>query len=539
VPAEAFILDGKDCPENDDPSSCLAENRLHSSFAEAWQACSTTSDCGFIMKFSDGKYYLRRASDPDNNVQSAGMMYTCQAPPNTNQARTCSVPAEAFILDGKDCPENDDPSSCLAENRLHSSFAEAWQACSTTSDCGFIMKYSDGKYYLRRASDPDRNLPSAGMMYTCQVLTPEPTLVPIPAPTPRPTPAPTPAPESSSTPTTAAPNTPATPWWVLAGIIVGVAGSLACIVLAVRQSEHKGDKGKVGMQDERHFRAEEGNLESPQSPMGSRRAATPSGMGLETPKSADDTSAGAYAPSQHRHTVVPPSRWGVTLDQLDALLREVEKRYPDVDPTVYTVVNEIIKPMTEKAGCSYALMLNPNGVDAENFVTHAWGEGFKAFVGDLRKANVSGGFWICFLANPQTWEPSELKALLGVNPFMSPFHAALTEASKVVAVRNSNLNMYTRLWCVFELWAANEKNKEVIVVGPNPESIDPGRTGYNATCFDERDTQMLRQAIDARGKKKRVNMYVGSVMFADSAAEPDPEPVAAPAAAPVESEVPL
>jgi len=287
-------------------------------------------------------------------------------------------------------------------------------------------------------------------------------------------------------------------------------------------AKKRGSKDLTDMQDyERHTQAEEGNIEAVLSAEECSRDApqTATENTFEAHRSkqlASSTRANASscAASQDRHWVVPPSKWCITLDQLGDLWQKVEQRYPDIDPTVYEVVADIIKPMTQEAGCSYALMLNPNGVDVDNFVTHAWGEGFKAFVRELCQANISGGLWVCFVANPQTWEPSELGALLGKNPYMSPFYIALTEATRVVVVRNSNVNMYTRLWCVFELWSAGEKNKLVKVVGPNPRSINPEETGYNATCSNKCDTIMLRQAIAARGAKERVNMYVGSVIFA-------------------------
>jgi len=178
-----------------------------------------------------------------------------------------------------------------------------------------------------------------------------------------------------------------------------------------------------------------------------------------------------------RHRCVPPSRWCVSPEQLFDLLDVIEERYPDEDPNVYRVVDEVIKPMTEEHGCSYALMLNPGGIHVSHFITHAWAEGFKAFTRSLRDASITGGLWICFLANPQTWPSSELAMLLGTNPFMSPFYCALRESDNVIAVRNSNMNMYTRLWCVFELWSAFASGKPIKTTGPNPDQISPADSG--------------------------------------------------------------
>jgi len=181
---------------------------------------------------------------------------------------------------------------------------------------------------------------------------------------------------------------------------------------------------------------------------------------------------------------------------------------------VYAVVREIVKPVTEFSGVSYALSLNPEGLQVRHFVTHAWAEGIKAFAAALRQAHVCGGLWICFLANPQTWEPEALSQLLGSNPYMSPFYAALRESIDVIAVRNTRQDMYTRLWCVFELWAATDLlDKDVLVVGMMPRTVDPDLCGFNATCFKEKDTKMLRSAISAKSSPDEVNAYVGSVIF--------------------------
>jgi len=218
-------------------------------------------------------------------------------------------------------------------------------------------------------------------------------------------------------------------------------------------------------------------------------------------------------PSKSLHYCVPAWRWCITPQQLFGFLDEVAERYPDHDPNAYQVVEEVIKPKTRECECSYALMLNPGGVHAKYFVTHAWAEGIKAFGHAIKQCGVDGGLWICFLANPQTWRPDDLRALLGVNPFMSPFYTALDKAEHVLAVRNANLNMYTRLWCVFELWAAFKSGKPVMTVGDNPDNIDPAATGYNANCSSAEDAEMLRSAIDLHGKRAEVNSYIGQVVF--------------------------
>eukprot|EP00959_Pyramimonas_sp_CCMP1952_P469610 9495237-Pyramimonas_sp.AAC.1 len=55
-----------------------------------------------------------------------------------------------------------------------------------------------------------------------------------------------------------------------------------------------------------------------------------------------------------------------------------------VGPNIYTVIDQLIKPMTRldgpSGGASYALMHHPNGIECEVFITHAWAEGIYEFI---------------------------------------------------------------------------------------------------------------------------------------------------------------
>lgn len=93
-----------------------------------------------------------------------------QAQLETVELDACSAPAESFSLPHKGCPIDNLDSSCVASNQHYSTFAEAWAACGTVSECGLIMRWMDGTFYLRRNSDP--NYPIAGvwsMLYSCVV----------------------------------------------------------------------------------------------------------------------------------------------------------------------------------------------------------------------------------------------------------------------------------------------------------------------------------------------------------------------------------
>ena len=73
-------------------------------------------------------------------------------------------------------------------------------------------------------------------------------------------------------------------------------------------------------------------------------------------------------------------------------------------PSIYAVNEHYIKPVTAAAGkMSWALMMNPDGLDCDLFITHAWQEGVFEFT---QKVLTSWPWrashaWCCMLANPQ------------------------------------------------------------------------------------------------------------------------------------------
>jgi len=161
---------------------------------------------------------------------------------------------------------------------------------------------------------------------------------------------------------------------------------------------------------------------------------------------------------------VHPSKWCVTLDDLEYFEREVMEVFgrpacdvwpadegPDrLGPNIQQVVDRYIKPVTKKqGGMSWALMRNPDGLKCDVFATHCWAEGVYEFVGKVRRNWPRGAkhLWACFLANPQN---GNLASLLHVRIQDSPFARALRQAKHFLVVPNSKVSIYTRLWCVYE-----------------------------------------------------------------------------------------
>ena len=93
---------------------------------------------------------------------------------------------------------------------------------------------------------------------------------------------------------------------------------------------------------------------------------------------------------------------------------------------MYQVNKYFIKPRTAAAGgMSYALMLHPEGLECDVFITHAWAEGVFEFVDKVLAAWPAGAdtLWCCFLANPQN---GDISKLLAGEVTQSPFAKAVT-----------------------------------------------------------------------------------------------------------------
>ncbi|CAK8989234.1 Uncharacterized protein SCF082_LOCUS1723, partial [Durusdinium trenchii] len=182
------------------------------------------------------------------------------------------------------------------------------------------------------------------------------------------------------------------------------------------------------------------------------------------------------------HEAVTPDRWCVTKMDLRHLRLEVLRwlqdgeiqSNPDTEdsddedkygPSIYSVNEQYIKPVTADAGkMSWALMMNPEGLDCDLFVSHAWQEGIFEF---LSKVLGSWPFWVrhawcCMLANPQHLNIGSMLQ----SPKTSPFALALEASRLVLVVSNRRKSVYCRLWCGYEAYVASEKSKVIQIAKP-------------------------------------------------------------------------
>merc|ERR1719424_2690203 len=74
----------------------------------------------------------------------------------------------------------------------------------------------------------------------------------------------------------------------------------------------------------------------------------------------------------------------------------------DIGPNAYTVTEQFIQPITAAAGnMSWALLLHPEGLNCDLFITHAWQEGLFEFIDKVVHSwpRAGNAAYVCFLAN--------------------------------------------------------------------------------------------------------------------------------------------
>ena len=184
------------------------------------------------------------------------------------------------------------------------------------------------------------------------------------------------------------------------------------------------------------------------------------------------------------HRTVGKHKWCVTLKDLRQFRRLVRHAIADgvikptdqdpfdtedtsIGPSMYTVNMQYIQPVTAAAGNpSWALMLHPEGLKCDLFITHGWAEGVFEFVDQVVNSWPFGAkaAYVCFLSNPQNLDIAEMIE----RPEDSPFAKALGSASQVLAAPNHKKSIYTRAWCVFEAYLAFSWGKAIYTATSPP-----------------------------------------------------------------------
>jgi len=145
----------------------------------------------------------------------------------------------------------------------------------------------------------------------------------------------------------------------------------------------------------------------------------------------------------------------------------------DKHMTMRDVVEKFVKPATASTGLGLALLLNAKGpLPGTVMVSHAWDESYEQFVEALGSSGMEGPFWVCATAicqNEDGHGPS-IQEQLGPSPASGPFATVLKQSTNMLAVLTTTCDIYTRLWCVFEMWTALELDVPVDVAEYREES---------------------------------------------------------------------
>ena len=174
-----------------------------------------------------------------------------------------------------------------------------------------------------------------------------------------------------------------------------------------------------------------------------------------------------------RHGVDPPTdplrdphMWGVSLDTLQSVVDEARQMAMDLEEdfsmwTMRDINKHIVKPLCARTGTSLAVHRSPDGrgLRAEVFVSHAWAEPFEQFAQSVFNAYSrrmrKPTLWICTFALIRSDDRAVIERQIGPRgaPLEeSPFVRALKQASEILVVRNRVRDLYTRLWCVCEVY---------------------------------------------------------------------------------------
>lgn len=184
-----------------------------------------------------------------------------------------------------------------------------------------------------------------------------------------------------------------------------------------------------------------------------------------------------------------PCMWGITVRQIYDFYVEcnggpLTNSSLDDTTNMYEIVQKYVKPKTAGSGQSLAVFLNSEAPKAANkFLSHAWAESFSYLVWMLcincfpegERPGLAGGdseqsyrrhcsqvgfgeagglqpddvIWFCCFAVDQN---ADIQGELGSSPLESPFAKALVKCDEVLILFNQNVNLYTRIWCVLEIY---------------------------------------------------------------------------------------
>jgi len=189
-----------------------------------------------------------------------------------------------------------------------------------------------------------------------------------------------------------------------------------------------------------------------------------------------------------RQKIRDPAWAAISMEQLWDLREEASQHFGprSGEVNMHDVVAAIVRPRCSEHDKCYAHILNDkNLLQVVVFVSHCWTENFDMFCESIfetfRHWTMKPNLWICATALYQTTDQSKIALQVGTgsDPRKAPFSRALMEAEKVLIVRNDKVDLYSRIWCCWELFCAYElgfleRPGVLMVAGPAPSTTPLG-----------------------------------------------------------------
>jgi len=183
-----------------------------------------------------------------------------------------------------------------------------------------------------------------------------------------------------------------------------------------------------------------------------------------------------------------PAYWGITVRQLQHLRAHMcrdgyfKRDGKFFDPSMYDINTDYVKPLTDGLNISLAVLYNRDlpegGSRAKIFISHAWAESFLIFLATLETAigsqnpiALSDTLWICTFGVYQNMTSEQIANAIA-QPEDSPFAQVLSTVDECIVVFNDRVNIYSRVWCVYEAHLALDWDKIVRCIGLPPNWQD-------------------------------------------------------------------
>eukprot|EP00929_Paragymnodinium_shiwhaense_P025705 TRINITY_DN1547_c0_g1_i1.p1 TRINITY_DN1547_c0_g1~~TRINITY_DN1547_c0_g1_i1.p1 ORF type:complete len:768 (-),score=124.15 TRINITY_DN1547_c0_g1_i1:208-2511(-) len=238
----------------------------------------------------------------------------------------------------------------------------------------------------------------------------------------------------------------------------------------------------------------------------------------------------------------PPTQWSLTVEQWQQFLVVCKVAKPKLwrqrlaargYVNLYDLNEHFVTPWTLGTGSGIALRMNADRpLDAELMVSHAWAEDIEECCQALRKVCKACGadghrevmpctkIWFCLYAQYQAGGFPEdpgptLKEQLAMEPFATVIDA-VNERQGMLVVHTSAAEVYDRLWCVYEISEALQKQTETrpacsekYLVSARGKLLDVLKVKTaHAKCSEAQDTLILQGRIRKAGGFKRLDEII-------------------------------